>query len=355
MAAAEKPATFAEHIHELRSRLMWSLLFVAIGAGVGYLLHGKILQVLQQPLNEQLYYTTPTGAFSFIIRICCVFGFIVALPMVVYQTFAFFEPLVKVRTRRLFAFMVVASVALACAGIAFAYFISLPAALKFLVNFGNEGGKIQALITANEYFNFVFAYIAGFAVLFQLPLLLIFINKIKPLTPSKLLGATRYVVLGSFIIAAVITPTPDPFNQLLMAGPVILLYFVSACIVSIMNSFSNRKTQIPIVPEIPTAGLEELLMDGELTSAPLPMPTPAAPVVASSQPAVAAAPAAPVQAAAPAYRPMRRTMDGMLVPTRRTTTTPYQQRTVARPISVSQPASRPRMSVISDFMPAAES
>jgi len=321
MAAAERTATFAEHIHELRKRLMWSLLFVAIGAGVGYMLHEKILQVLQQPLNEKLYYTTPTGAFSFIIRICCVFGFVVALPMVVYQTFAFFEPLVKVRTRRLFALFVVASVVLASIGIAFAYFISLPASLHFLVNFGSHSGNIQALITANEYFNFVFAYIAGFAVLFQLPLLLIFINKIKPLTPSKLIGATRYVVLASFIVAAIITPTPDPINQLLMAGPIILLYFLSSCLVVLMNALSRRKKRVPAVPDIPTSGLEELLNEGELTPLPA-LAKPVAPI------AVYQSVATPVVTQVVAPRPARRTMDGMLVPARRATMPAYQQRPV---------------------------
>lgn len=345
MAAAEQTATFAEHIRELRSRIMWSLLFVAIGAGVGYALHDQILQILQQPLNEKLYYTTPTGAFSFIIRICCVFGFIVALPMVVYQAFAFFEPLVKVRTRRLFVLFVLASVLLAGAGIAFAYYISLPAALHFLVSFGSDAGNIQALITANEYFNFVFAYIAGFAVLFQLPLLLIFINKIKPLTPSKLLGATRYVVLGSFIVAAVITPTPDPFNQLLMAGPIILLYFLSACLVAVMNVAARRRKAAPTVPDIPSAGLEELLREGELLPQPVLKPAP----LRAEAPMPRSRPVPLAQQ--PISRPMRRTMDGMLMPARRPAPA-YQRR--AQPLQPAKPVARPAMGVISDFLPATE-
>src|SRR3546814_778946 len=123
--AAHHTATFSEHIHELRKRLTWSPLFVATGAGVGYALHGTILYILQQPLNEKLYYTNPTWAFSFIIKICSVFGLIVALPMILYQAFGFFEPLVHIKTRRIFVWYVFLSVMLAAAGIAFAYFISL--------------------------------------------------------------------------------------------------------------------------------------------------------------------------------------------------------------------------------------
>lgn len=238
--------TFYDHIRELRRCLMWSLLFVAIGAGVGYFLHDRIVWLLQQPLGEQLYYTTPTGAFSFIIKVCCVFGLVVALPMILYQIFGFFEPLISLRTRRSILRLVIISFALACAGISFAYFISLPAALHFLVNFGDKAGDIQALITADEYFNFVLAYIAGFAVLFQLPLIIAFINRITPLKPSQLFGITRYVILGSFIVSAIITPTPDPLNQTLMALPIIFLYFVSALMVVVVNhkSTKNRKKNV---------------------------------------------------------------------------------------------------------------
>jgi sec-independent protein translocase protein TatC len=238
---AGKAATFAEHIQELRDRLMWSMLFVLVGAVAGYLVHDKLLVILQQPLHDTLYYTNPTGAFSFIIKISTVFGLVVALPVIIYHTFAFFGPLIKERSKKLFVAYVTASLILAGLGMLFAYYISLPAALKFLVNFGGNAGNIESLITANEYFNFVLAYIAGFAVLFQLPLVLLFINKLTPLSPSRLFSATRFVILGSFIVAAIITPTPDPLNQALMAGPVILLYFVSAGLVMIINRVKMRK------------------------------------------------------------------------------------------------------------------
>lgn len=224
-------ATFAEHIQELRKRLMWTVLFLVAGAFLGYFLRDLLIALMQNPLHERLYYTTPGGAFGFIVKVCTVFGFIVALPMVIYQLFAFFAPLIGNRTRRSFFLYVVASFVLAALGILFAYFVSLPAALKFLVNFGNES-NIESLITANEYFNFVLTYIAGFAALFQVPLIVLFIDKLKPMPPVKLLGATKFVILGSFIISAIITPTPDPFNQALMAVPIILLYLFSVGIVA---------------------------------------------------------------------------------------------------------------------------
>ncbi len=117
----------------------------------------------------------------------------------------------------------------------FAYFVSMPAALHFLANVDSK--NLKALITVNEYLNFVAAYLGGFALLFQLPLIMLFINRIKPQKPSTLMGKQRWVILFSFIIAAILTPTPDPFNQFIMAAPVILLYQFSV----ILIWFINRK------------------------------------------------------------------------------------------------------------------
>lgn len=336
---AEGTATFGEHVGELRRRLMWSLLFVLVGGAVGYVLHDSLLVILQRPLNETLYYTTPAGAFSFIIKICTVFGFLVALPVMTFNGFAFFEPLIKTRTRRLLVWYVVVSVALAAAGITFAYFVSLPAALHFLVNFG--GGDIEALITANEYFNFVLAYLAGFALLFQLPLILTFINRLTPLTPNKLLGATRYVILASFILAAIITPTPDPLNQLLMAGPVILLYFLSAVLIVIKNR-SSRRTKVtqPVQQEVVDQAHELIEPVAPPTfvpqlEEPAPQPLPPSPP-----------PKAVVR------RPAPKRINDIVVPGRNVPVPAYHRRTV--PFVQPQNIVRPKTRLISDFIPVSE-
>ena len=243
-------ATFGEHVDELRGRLFWVVLSVVVGAVAGYFLHDKLILLLQQPLNDTLYYTTPGGAFNFIIKVCTVFGLVVALPVLIYHVFGFFGPLIHVKTKRGIVRYVVASFLLAALGMGFAYYISLPAALHFLVTFGDES-NIQSMITANEYFNFVLTYIAGFALLFQVPLLLVLTDRIKPLPPSKLFKSLRYVILASFIVAAIITPTPDPINQLLMAGPIIVLYLLSACIVAVRFVIRRRKQRRKVTAHEP--------------------------------------------------------------------------------------------------------
>lgn len=230
-SAIRKPVI--EHLNELRSRFVWCALALIAAGGLGFSLHEKLLALIQRPLGESLYYTSPTGGFNFIFKLSLTFGLIVALPVVFYHAIKFLSPLLdrssKIRILNYTAW----SVILAYAGVLFAYFVSLPAALKFLIDFG--GTDIQALINANEYFNFALAYIAGFAVLFQIPLLMLFINRINRQKPGKLMRAQRFIILGSFIVAAILTPTPDPFNQLIMALPMVVLYQVGIILIWLVN------------------------------------------------------------------------------------------------------------------------
>lgn len=230
---------FIEHVHELQKRLTWSLLAVAIGGGIAYYFNEPLLAMIQKPLGQTLYYTTPTGGFSFLFKVCLAAGFVMALPVIIYHVFGFLGPLLHRSRRVAIVAFTMWSFNLAYAGVLFAYFISLPAALHFLANFGSNG--VQSLITVDEYFNFALAYLAGFALLFQVPLVILFINKIHRLKPGGMMGAQRFVILFSFIFAAMLTPTPDPFNQLLMAAPAVLLYQVAIILILIIN----RKKRSP--------------------------------------------------------------------------------------------------------------
>jgi sec-independent protein translocase protein TatC len=223
---------FIEHLHELRTRLVWCALAMSAGSGLGFALHENLLALIQRPLGQTLYFTSPTGGFNFVFKMSLTFGLVVAMPVLVYQFMKFLSPLIGTHKFRILSYLIW-SLMLAYAGVLFAYIISLPAALRFLTSFG--GANIQALITADEYFNFALAYIGGFALLFQIPLIMLFINRIKPLRPSKLMGVQRFIILGSFIVAAILTPTPDPFNQMIMALPIILLYQIGIILIWAVN------------------------------------------------------------------------------------------------------------------------
>lgn len=243
-----KAQPFSEHVRELRLRLLYTVATLFIGGAVGYAIHGSLFRLIRQPLHEQLYYTTPMGGFNATIKISILFGLVVTIPVFVYQVGKFLSPAFKrhIRTNRIIFFPIL----LAAMGVSFAYFVSLPAALHFLANVDSK--DLQSLITVNEYLNFVFAYVAGFALIFQLPLVLLFINRIKPQRPSGLMRIQRYVILFSFIVAAILTPTPDPVDQIIMASPIILLYQVSIVLIWLVNrrdkDIMNEPTPVVATP-----------------------------------------------------------------------------------------------------------
>lgn len=234
-----KKQAVGAHLDELRRRLLFCVSALVFGGAVGYQYQTEIITWLVRPLGQQLFYTSPTGGFDFLIKICLFFGFLLAVPVIIYNVIQFLAPAVPRRIRYSVSRLLVLSIMLALAGVSFAYYISLPAALHFLNNFTNE--QISSLISAQEYFNFVMIYLAGFAVLFQMPLLFSFINKITPLKPALLMQKQRMVILVSFIIAAILTPTPDPMNQTIMAVPIIGLYQVSVGVVWQSNKRQRRK------------------------------------------------------------------------------------------------------------------
>lgn len=232
-----KAQPFSEHIRELRTRMMVSIIALIVGTAVGYIFHEQLFNIIRAPLHAKLYYTTPTGGFNAILKISILFGVVVAIPIFIYQMGKFLTPAFRYRLRA--RRILIPSIALAALGISFAYYVSLPASLHFLANI--DSSNFQSLITINDYLNFVFGYIAGFALLFQLPMILLFINRIKPQKPGNLMRMQRWVILFSFILAAVLTPTPDPMNQCIMALPIILLYQFSVMLIWFVNLRNRRK------------------------------------------------------------------------------------------------------------------
>lgn len=235
----ERLQTIEGHVDELRRRALYCVVALVIGGIIGYKFQDQIIAWLVKPLGQQLFYTSPTGGFDFLIKICLFFGFLLAVPIIIYNFIRFVGPAVPQRVSYSTVKILILSMILAFCGVAFAYYVSLPAALHFLNNFSNT--QIQSLISAQEYFNFVMIYLAGFAALFQMPLIFAFINKVTPLKPKMLMKKQRIVILVSFIIAAVLTPTPDPINQSLMAIPIIGLYQTSIGVVWQENKRSDRR------------------------------------------------------------------------------------------------------------------
>lgn len=192
----------------------------------------KIVNVLMAPLSpgQKLVYLTPGGAFNFILKVCMYVGIVGALPVIIFHLYRFLMPVVRKLHLRTALRYTLISIALAAAGILFAYFVSLPAALYFLTNFNLY--HIDPMLTVDAYLSFVMTYLVAGAVLFQLPLVMTIIDSVKPLTPKRLMGYQRYVIVGSFIIAAIVTPTPDALNQTILASPIIVMYQLGIVIIA---------------------------------------------------------------------------------------------------------------------------
>lgn len=229
---------FIEHFNELKLRLLFCLCVFLIVSTFGYFLRDFLLAIIVRPLGQTLYYTSPAGGFSFTLSISFLFGFIISIPVLVYNLFRFIEPAIPDSFKYSVFGILLSAYALMSLGVGFAYFISLPAALYFLQTVSSSG--VESLISASEYFSFVSRYLLGFGLLFQFPLILMILNRVKPLSFKDLISFQKWVVLGSFIMAAILTPTPDFFNQSVMAFPLIVLYQVSILIIVLKNRAKRK-------------------------------------------------------------------------------------------------------------------
>lgn len=227
--------TFLGHIRELQGRLFAILFVFVLLAAAAFPFFDKIVNLLVAPLGKEheLVYLTPSGAFGFMMQVCIYVGIIGALPVIVYHIYRFIMPAVqKVKLAKILLY-VGSSFLLAVAGIVFAYIVSLPAALYFLTGFNLY--HINPMLTIDSYFSFVMTYLLAGAILFQLPLIMMIINNVKPLKPKDLMSHQGKVIVASFVVAAIISPTPDALNQTLLACPVVVMYQFGIMMIAVKN------------------------------------------------------------------------------------------------------------------------
>ena len=220
--------TLIAHLTELRSRLIKCLLAVAVGSGVGYYFIDEIMHYLTVPVGK-LYYMQPAEAFFTYIKIAVVVGFLLALPVIFYHVWRFFLPALTREERLVLGIIVPVSVVLFFLGLAFSFFLVFPAAIMFFKGFGNE--ELEALFSVNRYFEFVIMFVLPFGFVFELPLVITILGKLGFISSDFLRKYARIVIFLSFVIAAIISPTPDVFTQSMIALPMIALYGVGYLIV----------------------------------------------------------------------------------------------------------------------------
>ena len=235
--------TLVEHLEELRWRLFRMVVAFAIGSTVAWFFFDQILSFLTQPLLElpvatqiiakgKLIFTAPQEAFFIRLKVVSATGLALALPVVLWQLWRFVTPGLYAHERRYALPFVLVASALFAAGVAVA-FSMLPATLKVLASFA--GTDLVIVPRASEYLSFLLLLIAAFGLAFELPVVLMGLTLAGVISTATLRKGRRVAYVVMMVIAAVVTPTPDPINMLLLAVPLILLYETTILIARLLK------------------------------------------------------------------------------------------------------------------------
>ncbi len=227
----QREMPFLDHLEELRWRLVKALAALLVGILICGIFTDRLLDVILRPGRManppvQFINTHPMGMFLVRMNAALVGGLILALPVILYQLWLFVAPGLYRTERRYILGIVLGTVGCFLAGASLAYFGAIPTMLKFLV--GEMGAPgIQSMIDVRQYISFVIYTVVAFGTVFELPMVAFFLAKFGLLTPPFLRHYRRYAYLAIFILAAVATPSPDPFSQVMLAVPLCILYEVS--------------------------------------------------------------------------------------------------------------------------------
>jgi sec-independent protein translocase protein TatC len=220
MDKSPEDLSFFDHLEELRNRLIKSISAVLVAACLFYFVVDEVFAVLIKPVGK-LVFTAPAEAFVARMTLTFFGGLFLALPVILYQIWRFVAAGLKENEIKYVHFFAPCSFFLFIAGGFFAYFIIIPISIRFLLGFATD--VIVPMITITSYISFVGTMLLAFGVVFELPLILMFLTKIGIATPAFLIQKRRYAIVIILIVSAVITP-PDFITQLIMAVPLIILY-----------------------------------------------------------------------------------------------------------------------------------
>ncbi len=219
----EKVMSLVDHLAELRRRVAISIMAIVLGSAVGFWFAPAIIELLLRPVpGGKVVFLSLTGGFAIHLRIAFVVGLVLALPVVLYQLWAFVAPGLTARERRAALPWIPMTPVFFALGAAVAY-ATLPYAVEFLLSF-QIADTLESLLTAEHYFGFVTTLFLVFGVTMQFPILLILLAKLGILSVDRLRATRRYVLLGIVIFAVVVTPGTDPISPVIMSSVMYLLY-----------------------------------------------------------------------------------------------------------------------------------
>ncbi|HET6364360.1 MAG: twin-arginine translocase subunit TatC [Nitrospirota bacterium] len=242
MPEEELRMPFWSHLEELRKRLIRSILWITVGFAVCFNYSEDILKLLMWPMNmkltllssfpylsiipnqvqQKLHYTTLIEPFWAHLKIALIAGIMLVFPLIMYQLWKFISPGLLPKERRYVGYFVFFSTLFFGIGVLFCYMLLLPFAVPFLLSYKTE--NLIAIIKIGDYIDFVMKFLLASGVVFELPLIIVLLSRMGIVSPEWLAKYRKYAFLAAFIIGAILTPTPDVFNQTILSIPIYLLY-----------------------------------------------------------------------------------------------------------------------------------
>jgi sec-independent protein translocase protein TatC len=247
MAGIMDKMPFMEHLSELRVRIVRSLVALLIGLGIALPFSQKIVDYLARPVQatgNNLVFLALTEAFWVQMKVAVIVGLFIAAPAILWQIWAFVAPGLHQHEKKYAAPFVLVGSLLFIGGGAFSLKVVTPYAINFLLSYSRPG--LLPMISIGSYVDFLLKFTVAFGLVFELPLALTLLSRMGVVTPAMLAKNRKYAILGAFIAAAILTPTPDAFNQTLMAGPLIILYEIGIISARI---FGRRPKPVPVATE----------------------------------------------------------------------------------------------------------
>lgn len=226
--------SLSDHLEELRQRAFWSLTTLTLFI-IGCVVSVKnIVKLLQEPaLGIKFLQFAPGEYFFASIKVAAYSGLLISSPFVIYQIILFVLPGMTKNERKVILPIVIGAVSLFSLGLVFGYFVLVPAALNFFINYGSE--VVEPFWSFEQYFEFILILLFSTGLAFQLPIIQIMLGIFRIISGETMLSIWRYVILGSTIVGAILTPSVDPLTQILMSSIVVILYLFGAGIVLIIE------------------------------------------------------------------------------------------------------------------------
>lgn len=230
-AQTEEGMTLMEHLGELRGRLFKAVLALLAGTAVGMVFSERLLQFIIMPYGETLMVTAPTEGITNVFVVSLTLGAALAMPVIVYQILAFVMPGLLPNERKWIYLSVPTATGLFLLGAAFAWFVMLPTAIGFLTNVYPSVFKYD--LKPDEYVPFITGVVFWIGVAFEMPLIIFVLAKANVVSARALAKQWRFAIVIVAVIAALITPTPDPINMSIVMTPLLLLYVLSIGMASV--------------------------------------------------------------------------------------------------------------------------